>query len=199
MQNNILTEKQEQIIPLLKDFSSQFGLIGDTAIALHMGHRRSIDFDLASIDAFDNSKIKSKIKNIEAVIIDEKGEYTIIVQDIKITFLHYPFNIEFNEEFDGVKVADLLTLSALKAYALGRRTKWKDYVDLYFILKKYSLNQIIERAESIFKQEFNEKIFRSQLGYFEDIDYSEEVEYMSGFETDEETIKKELLKISLEK
>lgn len=107
------------------------------------------------------------------------------------------FEIEFKDVFEGIKVADLLTLAALKSYALGRRTKWKDYVDLYFIFKDFfTFDQVIEKAESIFGKEFNEKIFRAQLGYFEDIDYSEEIEYMPGFEIDKDIIKKALLKIS---
>jgi hypothetical protein len=73
-----------------------------------------------------------------------------VTKNTKITFLYYPFKIEFNNDFEGIRVADLLTLSALKAYALGRRTKWKDYVDLYFILKNYTLDQVVEKAESIF-------------------------------------------------
>jgi hypothetical protein len=67
----------------------------------------------------------------------------------------------------------------MKAYALGRRSKWKDYVDLYFILKNYySFDQISKRASEIFDQLFSEKLFRAQLSYFDDIDYSEEVEYI---------------------
>jgi hypothetical protein len=198
MHQEVLSEDQYKVLPLLNIFSKEFGLIGGTAIALHVGHRRSVDFDLASVNIFDNGKIKQKIKDINTVIIDEKGEYTIITKNTKLTFLHYPFKIEFKKDFNGIKVADLLTLAALKAYTLGRRTKWKDYVDLYFIFKNYfSLNQVVEKAESIFEKEFNEKIFRAQLGYFEDIDYSEKIEYMPGFEVEEELIKKELLRISI--
>jgi len=198
MHQEVLNDNQEELISLLGSFSDNFGLIGGTAIALQIGHRSSIDFDLASIDVFDNRKIKNKIENIDNVFVDEKGEYTIITKGTKVTFLHYPFKIEFKEDFNGIKVADLLTLAALKAYALGRRTKWKDYVDLYFIFKDYfNFNQVVEKAESIFGKEFNEKVFRTQLGYFEDIDYSEKIEYMPGFEVEEEIIKKELSKISI--
>lgn len=198
MHQEVLNDNQEELISLLGSFSDNFGLIGGTAIALQIGHRSSIDFDLASIDVFDNRKIKNKIENIDNVLVDEKGEYTIITKGTKVTFLHYPFKIEFKEDFNGIKVADLLTLAALKAYALGRRTKWKDYVDLYFIFKDYfNFNQVVEKAESIFGKEFNEKVFRTQLGYFEDIDYSEKIEYMPGFEVEEEIIKKELSKISI--
>ena len=67
----------------------------------------------------------------------------------------------------------------MKAYALGRRSKWKDYVDLYFLLKEhFSIDEISARAEIIFGELFSAKMFRVQLSYFEDVDYSEEVEYL---------------------
>ncbi len=94
---------------------------------------------------------------------------------------------------------DLLTLGAMKLHALGRRAKWKDYVDLYFILKDFhSIDEITKKATELFKDEFNEKIVREQLGYFDDIDYQQEVNYKKGFKVDEETVKKALVKFSLE-
>ncbi len=204
MFKNILTQEQKNILPLLKKFNSSFGLVGGTAIALHIGHRQSVDFDLATNKEFKNSNIRRKIigsnKKIEKVFIDEKNEYTILIENVKFTFFYYPFKIEFSENINNIiKTPDLLTLSAMKSYALGRRSKWKDYVDLYYILKKYySLNDIIKKAEKIFNSEFNEKIFRTQLSYFEDIDYSEKVSFMEGWKVDDETIKKDLTKFILE-
>jgi hypothetical protein len=61
----------------------------------------------------------------------------------------------------------------------------------------HSIREIIKRAERIFGKEFNEKLFRSQLSYFRDIDYTEEIIYIKGFEIDDETVKKELIKFSL--
>ena len=67
----------------------------------------------------------------------------------------------------------------MKAFALGRRSKWKDYVDLYYILKDhYSVNQIAEMSGKIFGQLFSEKLFRAQLSYFDDIDDSEPIEFL---------------------
>jgi len=78
----------------------------------------------------------------------------------------------------------------MKAFALGGRGKWKDYVDLYFIIKKYySAKEIADQAKEIFQDVFNPILFAKQLCYFGDIDYSENVEYLPGFETDEQTIK----------
>ena len=68
----------------------------------------------------------------------------------------------------------------MKFYTLWRRWKWKDYVDIYFLLKNwFTINDISKKAKEIFKWEFNEKLLREQLCYYEDIDYSEKVEYLN--------------------
>jgi hypothetical protein len=132
-------------------------------------------------------------------MVDVKDEYTVAVAGVRLTFLYYPFPLEFKESLDSkIKVADLLTLAALKAYALGRRTKWKDYVDLYFILNgHYTLKQVAAKANKIFGPAFNEKLWRSQLAYFDGLDYSEEVDYLKGFEVSPAKIKSSLVKLSI--
>ena len=90
----------------------------------------------------------------------------------------------------------MLSLAAIKAFALGRRSKWKDYVDLYFIIRDfYSIQQIIEVATEIFTQQFSEKLFRQQLAFHKDIDYSEPVEYLVD-PVDDEEIKSFLLNVA---
>ena len=60
----------------------------------------------------------------------------------------------------------LLDLAAMKAYALGRRLKWEDYVDLYFIFTyHYSIIDICKRATEIFNNMLSEKLFRAQLSF----------------------------------
>lgn len=203
MHKEIMTKEQVGFLPLIKSLSENFGLVGGTAVALFLGHRRSVDFDLFSLKEFDNFKIRRKILKfhykIEEVLSDEKGQYTIVISGVRFTFFHYPYQIKFTENLEGIiKSPDLLTLAALKAHALGRRAKWKDYVDLYFIMKNhYSLSRIVAKAKDIFSSEFNEKIFRAQLAYFGDIDYTEKVDYMEGFDAKEEDIKKKLIEFSL--
>jgi hypothetical protein len=204
MHKEVLTQKQLNLLPLLKVFSKNFGLVGETAIALYLGHRKSIDFDLVSLKEFDNLKIRKEILKFKKpfkVIIDQKGEYSIVIDGVKITFLHYPFKIKFSRNFENIiKLPDLLTLSAMKAYALGRRAKWKDYVDLYFIMKYYrGIKKVIKKAKNIFGNEFNEKMFRAELAYFKDIDFSEKIIYLKGFKTKDEEIKRALINFSLQK
>lgn len=202
MHEEILNSSQKTLLSFLKSFSKDFGLVGGTAIALHIGHRQSIDFDLFSGKEFDNFSLQRSIlrkKKIQQVFVDQMGEYTILIDGVKITFFQYPFPLEFLETLDGfLPMADLLTLSALKAYALGRRAKWKDYVDLYFVMKDFfSLQNIVKKAEEIFREQFNEKIFRIQLAYFKDLDFSENIIYMKGYEREDAIIQKSLVEHSL--
>lgn len=199
MNKNILNPDQVELLNLLKFFSSNFYLVGGTAIALHLGHRRSIDFDLFTDKTFNPMTIRNKIRPpIEYTFSQGEGELTVLISKVKVTFFHYPFVVERLTDLDNyIKLPDLITLGAMKVFALGRRAKWKDYVDLYYIFQKHSLKELINKANSIYKSEFNEKLFRTQLSYFEDIDRSETIQYMHGFEKNDDEIKKYLEKISL--
>jgi hypothetical protein len=203
MHKEVLSEKQVRLLPLLKSFSDKFGLVGGTAIALHLGHRRSVDFDLFTLDELVNENVRRIIRKdnkIQETIVDQPNELSIVVDGVKMTFLKYPFNIKFTQDLNNfIKIPDLTTLAAMKAFSLGRRAKWKDYVDLYFVFKSITFEGVVKKAEELFSGEFNQKLFREQLSYFEDIDYSEKIDYMEGFETTNEVIKEELQKLSLQK
>ncbi|MDD3481082.1 MAG: nucleotidyl transferase AbiEii/AbiGii toxin family protein [Patescibacteria group bacterium] len=204
MHNEILNKKQRELLPKMAVFSKDFYLVGGTAIALVIGHRSSIDFDFFTNKEFDNEKIRNtiaKIGRIERVVRDEKDHYEIFLDGVRITFLYYPFEIKANNRVIGsIKTPDLLTLAAMKLYALGRRAKWKDYIDMYYILEKeYSLLEVINRAKKIFGEEFSEKNARVQLAYFKDIDFSEKVIFMPGFRIKDEDVKKSLILKSVDK
>jgi len=203
MHREILTENQSKLLPIVELFSKKFGLVGGTAVAPHLGHRESIDYDLFAFDKFENRKIQKAISNvakIDETLRDEHGQFTFLINGVKFTFFQFPYKINFSQNFDNViKLPDILTLAAMKAFALGRRAKWKDYVDLYFILKAgHTVSEISAKGVEIFGNEFNEKIFRVQLAYFKDVDYSEQISYKNGFGIDDEIVKKSLVDFSLE-
>lgn len=181
MHKEILNKNQVELLPLLKQFKREFYLVGGTAMALHLGHRRSIDFDLFKPGRLVLNRIITKVSSIKqpyTVTRRVEEQLNLTLKDVKFTFFEYPYPVEANCKFeDIIKLPDLLNLASMKAFALGRRSKWKDYIDLYYILKDhYSVKQIVEVSGNIYGQLFSEKLFRAQLSYFEDIDYSEEVE-----------------------
>ena len=190
MHNEILSKNQLDLLPVIKLFKREFYLVGGTAIALHLGHRRSIDFDLFKQRRLVLSRILNKLAAYQPYTVTRRvdEQLNLTLNDVKFTFFEYPYTIEANCRFENiVKLPDLLNLASMKAFALGRRSKWKDYVDLYFILKDHlSVKQIVEISSTIYGQLFSEKLFRAQLSYFDDIDYSEEVEYIVKQPSDKE-------------
>ncbi len=193
MHKEILSEQQQALLPLIKQFGREYYLAGRTAVALHIGHRRSVDFDLFKPSVLNHKKNITKISGFGIpynVTRRAPEQMNINVGDVKLTFLEYPFPVEARTRFEKIiRIPELIDLSAMKAYALGRRSKWKDYVDLYFILKDYyTVSQISKRASEIFDQLFSEKLFRAQLSYFDDIDHSEHVEYVNTVVPEEEIL-----------
>jgi hypothetical protein len=186
MFTEVLNGNQRELLPLIKKFSKTFYLVGGTAIALQTGHRRSIDFDLFTNEPIDKLKIKPHFQPpyiIQKVLWEDKDQMHLIVNDVKITFFRYPYVIPAAVDFQHcIKMPHLLDLAAMKALALGGRAKWKDYVDLFFLLKDhFSLLEVSAKARQLFEGSFNPKLFREQLSYYKDVDYSEEVEFMPGF------------------
>lgn len=199
--NAILNDKQVELLPLIGEFKREYYLVGGTAIALYIGHRRSIDFDLFKFAPLNQKKNVEKIHQFgyEPLITwNVTDQMNLVVNDVKLTFFQYPFQIKANNIFEGqIRIPELIDLAAMKAYALGRRSKWKDYVDLFFLLKEqFSFETISQRANAIFGNMFSDKLFRSQLSYFEDIDYTEEVDYMIPNPPTENEIKEFLITVS---
>lgn len=199
----ILNSQQTEILQLIGEFKREYYLVGGTAIALYLGHRRSIDFDMFKFATLNRKKNLEKIQSSgfpSLVTWNVADQMNLVVNGVKITFFQYPFQIEATQTLDGiVRIPDLLDLAAMKAYALGRRSKWKDYVDLFFLTKKkFSIKEISQRANEIFGDLFSDKLFRSQLSFFDDIDYTEEVDYLIANPPSDEEIKAFLIEVSTE-
>lgn len=181
MFDNILSENQKELLPFIESFKKEFYLVGGTAIALQIGHRESIDFDLFKFSSISTAKIIQRLKDFNLtyrLIFTDERSFHIVCKGVKITFFQYPFNVNTNKRFQDIKMPDLLHLAAMKSYALGRRAKWKDYIDLYFILKDYhTIDEISTKTQEIFEGLFSPKLLKQQLCYFNDIDYSETVAY----------------------
>lgn len=202
MHPEVLDSKQARLLPLIGRFADSFYLAGGTAMALQVGHRRSIDFDLFSPAEIDADKlIRALTKQghaIDHVFTESGDELTLAVDGVRLSFVFYPFTIRHEVWYDRIiSMPDLPTLAAMKAYALGRRAKWKDYVDLYEIFVNHaSFDAVVSQAASIFQGAFNQRLFREQLCYFEDIDFTEEIDYLHPNPAGKARIKAALTRIA---
>jgi hypothetical protein len=191
MHTEIFDKNQVGLLPYIKTFQRSFYMVGGTAIALHLGHRRSIDFDLFSPSPLVKHRIKGKLLQIpfkQVPIFEDYDQLHLHIHNVKITYFHYPYLIRHPVKVDSfLTIPTLLSLASMKAFALGRRAKWKDYVDLFFILKyHYSIQEICKEAEINFGSKFSGKLFRGKLAFHKDIDHSEPIEHLIPAVPDDE-------------
>ena len=174
---NILSEIEKEVLLSLKPFFEQNGLLsGGTALMLQIPLRKSYDFDLFFPFEIPESFLKkaSKVFNSKIeVLINNSGEMTFIaLGQIKVSLIFFPFKRKHEPIIvnDYIAISSFKDIASDKAHVIGRRPEYRDYVDLFIILKNdFTLKQTILDAKEKFGGEFSEKLFLSQLLYFEDL------------------------------
>ena len=169
-----LTREGKILFPKLRRFKN-FYLVGGTALALQIGHRISVDFDMFSQDELSDNllqQIKRVFGSIITVTYRSSQQINLLVDGVKMTFFHYPYPVLTPTVLlSGVPTSSILEIAAMKAFAMGQRASNKDYVDWYFMLKEklVSINQAVELARQKFGGEFNDRLFLGQLISLEDV------------------------------
>ncbi len=175
MHPEVLNSPGRKIFQKLKNFST-FYLAGGTALALQIGHRRSIDFDLFSKEDISPEllgKVEKVFRGFNVnVIVNHLEQLSVNINGVKVDFVKYPFPLVLKPvKYQSLTISGISEICAMKAYALGKRPFLKDYVDLYYVLKekRMTLKKIIEIARKKYKGEFNTRLFLEQLVYVEDV------------------------------
>lgn len=170
-----LTETGARLFPNLSRFSN-YCLVGGTALALQIGHRVSVDFDMFTDEELPRLLL-AKVKRVftGSVVypsINNSEQLNVSIDGVKATFFCYPYPpILPLVEYRGVKMVSVAEIAAMKAFAIGQRGTYRDYVDMFFLLaeKHITLNATIELADKKFGEEFNHRLFLEQLTYLDDI------------------------------
>lgn len=157
------------VLPLYK-----FYLTGGTGLALHLGHRISEDLDFFTGQSFEPEKVVLQLREkVDITVTDmAPGTLHLICEGVaRTSFLYYPYRLLFPlSEFKGCPVADCRDIAAMKLIAIAQRGSKKDFVDLFFLLKKKvelrQLKNIIERKYAGVNYSWPH-LLRS-IAYFED-------------------------------
>ena len=102
MHDEILNVAQQKLLPLMAQFKREYYLVGGTAIALHIGHRRSVDFDMFKPTAINHKRNLDRIVasgfkyQVTRRVFEQMN---LIVGDVKLTFFQYPFPVIPEEMF----------------------------------------------------------------------------------------------------
>jgi hypothetical protein len=195
---DILDEKRLAILPLLKSFKNSYYLAGGTGLALQLGHRDSIDFDFFSQEDINTEKLFLQIAEVFnshkiIKVQEEKNSLAVFIdENIKISFLSYKYKLidELAEE-ENLKIASILDIACMKLSAIISRAANKDYIDLYFILKIFSLKEILEKLDEKMPG-LDVNLVLKSLVYFKDIS-SEPIKFKNNNDVGLEEVEKFLI------
>ena len=144
---------------------------------LLLGHRRSFDLDVFLPNPISKRlllALKSTYQNrLQRPLVDSGNELSVVISPkTKVSFIFFPFPpLHATTKTDSLDLFSLEDLASNKAYVIGRRGAWRDYVDLFFILKNgVEFAKVIAEAKKRFGGAFSEKLFLEQLTYYGDLD-----------------------------
>lgn len=174
---NILDEKRQRALPALGFCRSEgFYLAGGTALALQIGHRDSVDFDFFKNDAFDTALLFEHLRDAFpgftlVKVQDERNTLSVVAADsIKLSFMGYRYPLlrplVWTEHLD---LADIADIGCMKLSAITGRGTLKDYVDLYFILQRISLQELLALC-TVKLPQLDRALIMKALVYFDDLD-----------------------------
>ncbi len=148
----------------------QLRLAGGTSLALQYGHRKSIDLDLFGEFTMDTIMLSSHLGSIGEVKILQNLQHikSYLIDGIKVDIVNYPYPwIGPLLSIDQIRLASDRDIGAMKLAAITGRGAKKDFFDLYFLLKRFTLRELL----SFYNQKYMDgsafMVIKS-LVYFED-------------------------------
>lgn len=173
--NIILPQTLLLLEQLMEDnYLQQFYLVGGTSLALQIGHRFSIDLDLFSNEPFNNETLQTYLEEKYFFETDFVANNTLkgSVKGVKLDFITHAYSlIEPFMIVGNIRLASLKDIAAMKLNAIAHNgTRYKDFIDIYFLLKTFCLNEMLE-SFSLKYPKANPIIALKGLGYFEEINF----------------------------
>jgi Nucleotidyl transferase AbiEii toxin, Type IV TA system len=176
---DILPPAQRALWDELHATPPQFTLYGGTALALHLGHRQSVDFDFFSSAPFEPSQLLASVAYLKDAHVIDAGLNTLTCRvdrgdPIKLQFFGgLPLaSIEARfQTFPGaVLIASLIDLAATKIKVLPERSERKDYLDIAALLEHgMKLPVMLAAANAVYGSSYNPLLSLKALTYFDDV------------------------------
>jgi len=176
-----------------------FNLAGGTALALQIGHRVSVDLDLFGSRPFEKDEIMDLVAGLGAcnLIHQTRNILVINIEGVKVDFVNYKYPLlrEVKREA-GIRLVSLPDIGAMKLSAITGRGRKRDFIDLFFLLKQYSLEELL----SFYNQKYPDGsafLVARSLAYFDDADQDEEQQLFkkADWPTVKKTIGEEVKKL----
>ena len=176
---DILPAPQRQLWNELDRVPSEFVLYGGTALALHLGHRTSVDFDFFGERAFDPGVLAASVPFLAGATITQQAPNTLSVVverdgPVAVSFFGLPdlkrLAAPLTAPDNRLRIASLLDLAGTKAAVVQQRAEAKDYLDIDALLQdgRIDLPAALSAASGIYGPAFNPQITLKALSFFAD-------------------------------
>lgn len=169
-------------------------LAGGTSLALQIGHRTSIDLDLFGVISKESDEILEIIRPLGNIITikNSKNIHIFIINNIKVDIINYayPWLAPANNA-DSLRLADMKDICAMKLAAIAGRGTKKDFIDIYFLLQHFTLEEMFRFYSDKYTDGSTFMIAKS-LSYFDDAE--EDPEPLMFNQIDWHVIKQEIQK-----
>ncbi len=162
------------------DYLQNFVLVGGSALSLYLNHRQSEDLDFFTYeDSFSKEKIFKIIQDFgqkEIINISEE-QIDVLINKVKVTFFNSKWEFLKPQKINNFNVAPIGIIAGMKTHTLFLRAKYRDYYDLYFLIKVLGIKEVFERSKLVMDG-INFKLFSMALLYIDDIE-DETIEHLN--------------------
>ena len=167
LHKKVLNRAQQGVLRQLGAFATerQFCLAGGTAVALQLGHRKSVDLDWFTASVLDQpARLAGELKNAGMAFefaAELRGALHGTIDGVRVSFIEYPYRtLSPQLKVNSYEMASLDDLAAIKLSAILQRGARKDFVDVFALgLKHASLEKMLD----LYQQKFNTKDMRQVL------------------------------------
>ena len=176
---SVLPTPQRALWEELSSVPADFVLYGETAIALQLGHRQSVDFDFFTRTPVDPQRLIETVDfladceplqmeaNILTARVQRQGPVLVSFFGVpRLPVLRAP-RVLSNPR---LRLGDLLELGGMKAMVVQKRAEAKDYLDIHALLTQagLSLPELFAAATALYPPNFAPEITLKSLCFFDD-------------------------------
>ena len=172
----LLPETRHLLLKMIDacDFLDKYVLVGGSALALHLCHRKSEDLDFFTYGngSFDKKEIFECIRRFEnkEVLNQTDKQIDLLLDGVKVTFFDASWSFLKPKKPERFNLAAIESIAAMKVNVLFLRAKYRDYYDIYFLVKNgMSLKKMFQYSTEILDG-ITYKLFVTALLYIDDIE-----------------------------
>ena len=176
----VLNKNKRKVFSQLKFLRKHsWYLAGGTGLALQIGHRTSVDFDFYTSQKFEPREILNQFEeefpNQVEIILQKENTLILNIDGVQIScfFYIYPLILPLIE-IGGVATASIEDITAMKIIAIGQRGTKRDFIDVYYLLKRFGLEEIFRFTQKKYPK-FNIYHALRSLVYFVDAEKEDKV------------------------